>query len=74
MDSENIAAELAKSKTDLFFKALGGEAVDAQCITCKAVEWVILLDAVLDENFIANYLCDHCEGHQASVEAPGIIP
>lgn len=53
--------DLAQSKTDLRFQALGGEAVEAQCIECKAVEFVIPLDLPLDENFLENYLCDECE-------------
>lgn len=53
--------ESPPSKTELLFQALGGEAVQVQCTECKAVEFVIPLDLVLDEAFLANYLCDDCE-------------
>ena len=61
MTPESTEADLITSKTELFFSALSGSAVEAQCITCCAVEWVIPLDLPIDETFIANYFCDECE-------------
>ena len=50
MESKTPAViDSIQSKTDLFFQALGGEAVEVQCTKCKAVEFVIPLDLPLDE-------------------------
>ena len=47
--------------TELFSQAIASEAAEAQCVVCKAVEFIIPLDLALDEAFIANYLCDECD-------------
>ena len=57
MSDKNVMAE----RTDLFFKAIAGDAVEATCVGCKAVEMVIPLDEPIDELFLANYFCDECE-------------
>ena len=55
-------------KTELIFKALAGESVEARCVKCGAVEFVIPLDEGLDEIFLANYHCDSCDGPVSSDE------
>ena len=50
-----------EGKAELILKAMASEAVEAQCVSCGAVEMVIPLDEPLDEVFLANYHCDECE-------------
>ena len=70
MKPENTDADLTISKAELFFKAVGGDAIEAQCLKCKAVEWVIPLDLPVDDSvFLANYFCDDCDS-APDVEAP----
>ena len=48
-------------KTDLILKALDGEPVEARCVECGVIEWVMPVDQPLDEVFLANYHCDDCD-------------
>ena len=49
------------ARADLIFRALAGESVEAKCVKCEAVEFVIPLDEPIDGVFLANYHCDECD-------------
>ncbi|OFZ53019.1 MAG: hypothetical protein A2428_17925 [Bdellovibrionales bacterium RIFOXYC1_FULL_54_43] len=52
-------------KTELIFRALAGESVEATCLKCGVAEFVIPLDEPIDETFLANYHCDECDGDES---------
>ena len=56
-----ILKDTLSCKADLFFSALAGDAVEAQCGQCGVVEWVIPIDGPVDDVFLANFECDECE-------------
>lgn len=48
--------------TDFIMKSLASEAIQIECISCHANEFVVLLDGEpLDEAFFEGYFCDECE-------------
>jgi hypothetical protein len=62
-----MAAELTemtvdeKQKLELMFRAMGKDAIQARCSNCPEVETIFQIDEPLDDDFLANYLCAHCE-------------
>lgn len=61
MPTDTPGSPLANSKAELLLQALSGGALEAQCLKCEAIEWVIPLGEPLDDIFIANYFCDECD-------------
>jgi hypothetical protein len=57
-----MTVEMVKGiKTELLSEALADEAVEAICVKCGVVEFVIPLDGPIDDIFLANYHCDECD-------------
>jgi hypothetical protein len=41
--------------------SMSADAVEVRCVQCGVAEWVIPLDAPVDEIFVANYHCTDCD-------------
>jgi hypothetical protein len=41
--------------------SMSSDAVEATCVRCGVAEWVIPLDAPIDEIWLANYHCTDCD-------------
>ena len=46
--------DIEKTCADSLVEELSGDASEAKCIQCGAVEWVIPLDLSLDADFLGN--------------------
>ena len=71
MNSRRLEFELSKSistNTELLFRVLAGEAVDARCEKSGDVEQVIPLDQPIDAAFLANYRCNECDALETGDE------
>ena len=48
-------------KASLILKALANKSIEAKCVRCETMEYLIELDDPLDEVFLANYYCEKCD-------------